>query len=145
MTSVFLAETLLLQIHQHLSLMQVAQAGRDAVLGMAAILVPADVPRLLAALDELACFPDEDVRQSVVIMLAGLTGLLSQRSCADLLLPRVMKLLEDNAYLVRKVSQLSLPISAHFFVGQICLKIQAKLGQETSRSFMQTHFVLPIL
>lgn len=92
---------------QRLSYTQVAQAGRDAVLGMAAILVPADVPRLLAALDELACFPDEDVRQSVVIMLAGLTGLLSQRSCADLLLPRVMKLLEDNAYLVRKVSQLS--------------------------------------
>lgn len=84
--------------------LQVAQAGRDAVLGMAAILVPADVPRLLAALDELACFPDEDVRQSVVIMLAGLTGLLSPRSCTDLLLPRVMKLLEDNAYLVRKVS-----------------------------------------
>lgn len=73
---------------------------------MAAILVPADVPRLLAALDELACFPDEDVRQSVVIMLAGLTGLLSQRSCADLLLPRVMKLLEDNAYLVRKARNL---------------------------------------
>jgi len=82
---------------------QVAQAGRDAVLGMAAILVPADVPRLLAALDELACFPDEDVRQSVVIMLAGLTGLLSQRSCTEMLLPRVMRLLEDNAYLVRKV------------------------------------------
>lgn len=69
---------------------------------MAAILVPADVPRLLAALDELACFPDEDVRQSVVIMLAGLTGLLSPRSCTEMLLPRVMKLLEDNAYLVRK-------------------------------------------
>lgn len=80
-----------------------AQAGRDAVLGMAAILVPADVPRLLAALDELVCFPDEDVRQSVVIMLAGLTGLLAQRSCTELLLPRVMRLLEDNAYLVRKV------------------------------------------
>lgn len=66
--------------------------------------MPADVPRLLAALDELACFPDEDVRQSVVIMLAGLTGLLSQRSCADMLLPRIMKLLDDNAYLVRKAS-----------------------------------------
>lgn len=66
--------------------------------------MPADVPRLLAALDELACFPDEDVRQSVVIMLAGLTGLLSLRSCTELLLPRVMKLLEDNAYLVRKAS-----------------------------------------
>ena len=79
---------------------------------MAAILVPADVPRLLAALDELACFPDEDVRQSVVIMLAGLTGLLSPRSCADLLLPRVMKLLEDNAYLVRKVTALPVPMLA---------------------------------
>ena len=71
---------------------------------MASILVPADVPRLLAALDELACFPDEDVRQSVVIMLAGLTGLLSQKSCTEMLLPRVMRLLEDNAYLVRKVT-----------------------------------------
>ena len=74
------------------------------MLGMASILVPADVPRLLAALDELACFPDEDVRQSVVIMLAGLTGLLSQKSCTEMLLPRVMRLLEDNAYLVRKVT-----------------------------------------
>ncbi len=36
-------------------------------------------------------------------MLAGLTGLLSQRSCTEMLLPRVMRLLEDNAYLVRKV------------------------------------------
>lgn len=70
---------------------------------MAAILVPADVPRLLAALDELAMFPDEDVRQSVVIMLAGLTGLLSQRSCTEMLLPRVIRLLQDSAYLVRKV------------------------------------------
>ena len=84
--------------------LQVAQAGRDAVLGMAGILVPADVPRLMAALDELALFPDEDVRQSVVIMLAGLTGLLSQSSCTDMLLPRVMRLLEDSAYLVRKVA-----------------------------------------
>ena len=87
-----------------MDLLQVAQAGRDAVLGMAAILVPQDMPRLLAALDELSNFPDEDVRQSVVIMLAGLTGLLSQKSCTELLLPRIMRLLQDNAYLVRKVS-----------------------------------------
>ena len=71
---------------------------------MAAILVPADMPRLLAALDELSNFPDEDVRQSVVIMLAGLTGLLSQKSCTEMLLPRIMRLLQDTAYLVRKVS-----------------------------------------
>ena len=70
---------------------------------MAAILVPADMPRLLAALDELSHFPDEDVRQSVVIMLAGLAGLLSQKNCTDLLLPRIMRLLQDSAYLVRKV------------------------------------------
>lgn len=88
----------------HMGTSQVAQAGRDAVLGMAAILVPADMPRLLAALDELSNFPDEDVRQSVVIMLAGLTGLLSQKSCTEMLLPRIMRLLQDNAYLVRKVS-----------------------------------------
>ncbi len=92
---------------------QVTSAGQAAVLGIVRLLAPEELqPHMLASLDALERHPDDEVRCILAELVATLAADAESVPAEADLLPRLLRLATDTAYLVRKVRPTFL--SSHF-------------------------------
>lgn len=95
-----------------LLLLQVTSAGQAAVLGIARQLAPRDLrTHLLSALAGLEQHPEDEVRCILAELAANIGADITTISVETDLLPLLLRLASDPAYLVRKAS--SLVLSKH--------------------------------
>ncbi len=92
-----------------LLLLQVTSAGQAAVLGIARQLAPRDLrTHLLSALAGLEQHPEDEVRCILAELAANIGADITTISVETDLLPLLLRLASDPAYLVRKASSLVL-------------------------------------
>jgi hypothetical protein len=90
---------------------QVTSAGQAAVLGIARLLAPGELRvHVLGSLDALGRHQDDEMRCILAELLAALGAELEGIPVEADVLPRLLRLVGDSAYLVRKARPLSLDL-----------------------------------